>query len=281
MQRQNWEKSHEAKVDKFYGQGVEKYGEHHGGYLNFGLWEEGITNYISAAENLVKKMGGMLNLSSQSKLLDVGCGMGAQDILLHQQFGCRITAIDVTWNHVLSTHQRIQSNNFSNFITVHHGTATNLPFSDRQFSGLLSIEAPEHFNTRERFFREALRVLKPGGKMVLADYVLKRSPKNRWERGIVNIAAKWWHVPKENYETADSYKRKLEKNSFTNVQIDEVGAQTIPGYYFEQKKKECRTAVRKIRGWFAAYPGFLIDVAVYQAFQKGLIEYVLVRAEKA
>lgn len=281
MEHQHWKNNHEAEVEKFYGKGVQNYGEHHGGYLNFGLWEEGITNYISAAENLVKKMGNMLSLSPQSRLLDVGCGMGAQDIFLHQNFGCKITALDVTWKHVLSTQQRIIAHQLQESVQVHHGTATRLPFPNHHFNTILSIEAPEHFHTRKDFFREAQRILKPGGVMVLADYVLKRWPGNFWEKSVVSTAAKLWKVPRENYETVQSYQKRLEEQGFTKIHIEEVGAKTIPGYYFEQKKKETRDAVKKIRGWFAAYPGFLIDFAVYQAFQKGLIEYVIVRAEKA
>ncbi len=53
MDRIDWDKStHESAVEGFYGTGVERYGDFHKRYLNFGLWEEGITDYTQAAENL-------------------------------------------------------------------------------------------------------------------------------------------------------------------------------------------------------------------------------------
>ena len=325
-------RAHEAGVEKFYGTGVEKYGDFHGNYLNFGLWENGITDYVEAAENLVLHMGrllgldhvgsglvpdrGVIGVASESsrrrtafsaqggsafgmtgatpnggaqgptlqtspyRLLDVACGMGAQDVLLYKTFGCQIDAVDVTWKHVEHATQRVRASGLSPVVRVHHGTATKLPFADVTFTHVTSIEGPEHFNTREDFFREAYRALKPGGIMVLSDYNLHRKPRNLWEHMVVEAARILWHVPRANYDTIDSYKMKLERSGFCNVLIEEIGERVIPGYYFEQQRPETKKALRKIRGLFGLYGGLLIDYILYRAYRAGLINYILVRAEK-
>jgi len=271
---------HEAGVERFYGTGVEKYGDFHGGYLNFGLWEQGIENYVQAAEHLVTQMGKMLGLNAQSRLLDVACGMGAQDILLHRIFGCTIDALDVTWKHVELATRRVSETGVQNRVRIHHGTATKLPFDDAAFTHVMSVEGPEHFNTREDFFKEAYRVLTPGGVMVLSDYNLHRKPRTIWERLVVEAARILWHVPRANYDTIDSYKMKLERNGFRKVVIQEIGEQVIPGYYLEQQRPETKKSLRRIRGFIGRYGGALVDRAVYKAFKAGLINYILVRAEK-
>jgi len=281
--KQIWSKSsHESGVEKFYGKGVENYDNFHGGYLNFGLWERGIKEYIQAAENLVHRMGTLLGLNEQSLLLDVGCGMGAQDIYLSQNFAPQqIDAIDVTWKHIEHGKRRAREANCDDRVRFHHGTATSLPFPDHSFTHLLSIEAPEHFHTREMFLREAKRVLKPGGIIALADYSLKRAPKNLADKFIVEAARRLWNVPRENVDTAESYREKLRRTGFKDIGIQEVGALTIPGYYFEQRRPEVIREVTKIRGFIAGRLGGVIDVAVYKAFKTGLLEYILVRAESS
>jgi erythromycin 3''-O-methyltransferase len=278
-----WDKaSQEQVVEGFYGRGVENYGDFHGGYLNFGLWEPGVTDYLSAAQNMVRRMGTMLGLDADSRLLDVGCGMGAQDVYLHQTFAPRqIDALDVTWKHVQHGRRRAREAGCESSVRYHHGTATRLPFPDSTFTHVLSIEAPEHFHTREHFFREAVRVLKPGGVIAMADYSLKRQPRTLFDRFIVESARRLWNVPRENVDTAESYRAKMERSGFSNVSIEEVGALTIPGYYFEQRRPETIREITRIRGFVAGRLGGVIDVAVYKAFQTGLMEYVLVRAEKA
>src|SRR6266446_1715762 len=66
--------AHERKVENLYSGGIENYADWHNGYLNFGLWEDGITDYIKAAENLVHRLGTILDLNENSKLLDVAPG---------------------------------------------------------------------------------------------------------------------------------------------------------------------------------------------------------------
>src|SRR4030095_1575712 len=110
--RKNWgARAHERKVKHIYGGGIENYLAHHDGYLNFGLWEDGIKDYVSAAENLVRRMGTILGLNGESQLLDCACGMGTQDIFLYRTFQPKtIDAVDVTWKHVEHGLRRAREN---------------------------------------------------------------------------------------------------------------------------------------------------------------------------
>ena len=64
---------------------------------------------------------------------------------------------------------------------------------------------------------------------------------------------------------------------FEKVEIEEIGATVIPGYYCEQMRPETIRAISKIRGFALARLGLLLDIAVYRGFTMGLLEYVLVR----
>jgi microcystin synthetase protein McyJ len=281
-QRRSWSRqSHEQKVEKFYGWGVEGFGDFHGGYLNFGLWEDGVGDYLAAAENMVGRMGRLLGLDGESRLLDVGCGMGSQDLYLLANFGpLSIDALDVTWPHVEHARRRAREAGCGERLRFHHGTATNLPFHDQSFTHLVSIEAPEHFDTREDFLREAHRVLAPGGVAAFADYTLKRPPHNALERFVVEAARSLWKVPRANVITSDAYRETMARAGFANVEVEEVGALTIPGYYREQRRPETIRELTKIRGVVAGRLGWVIDVAVLKAYEMGLMEYVFVRAER-
>jgi len=84
--------------------------------------------------------------------------------------------------------------------------------------------------------------------MCLADFILKREPRNLQEKAVVEITRHLWHVPKDNYDTLESYQNKLERSGFKNIVIQERGEQTIVGYYFEQKIKETRKEHIILRG---------------------------------
>ena len=278
-ERKLWSASaHERKVENLYSGGIENYADWHNGYLNFGLWEEGIEDYIKAAENLVHRMGTLLGLNETSKLLDVAPGMGTQDVYLSQNFSpISIDGLDVTWGHIEHGRRRASEAHLEDRVRFHHGTAIELPFPDGSFTHVLSIEGPEHFDTREKFLHEARRVLQPGGVIAMADFIVKNPPRNPLEKLVAEAARKLWQVPRANVYQAAVYKQKMQEAGFEDIEILEIGASVIPGYYFEQMRPETVRAISKIRGFALARLGLLLDVAVYRGFTMGLVEYVLVR----
>ena len=278
-ERKLWRSSaHERKVENLYSGGVENFADWHNGYLNFGLWENGIADYIKAAENLVHRMGSILGLNETSKLLDVAPGMGTQDIYLLNNFAPQtIDGLDVTWKHIEHGRRRSREAGAEDRVRFHHGTAIELPFSDGSFTHVLSIEGPEHFNTREKFLHEARRVLQPGGVIAMADFIVKNPPRNPIEKLVAEAARKLWQVPRANVYSGEVYQLKMKAAGFEKVEIEEIGASVIPGYYFEQMRPETIRAISKIRGFALGRLGLLLDIAVYRGFTMGLLEYVLVR----
>ena len=269
-------------MENLYSGGVENFANWHNGYLNFGLWENGNKDYITAAENLVQRMGNILGLNETSKLLDVAPGMGTQDIYLLKNFAPQsIDGLDVTWKHIEHGRRRAREANAEDRVRFHHGTAIELPFPDASFTHVLSIEGPEHFDTREKFLHEAHRVLQPGGVIAMADFIVKNFPRGPVEKIVAEAARKLWQVPRANIYQADVYRQKMVEAGFENITIDEIGASVIPGYYFEQMKPETIKAISKIRGFALARLGLLLDVAVYRGFTMGLLEYVLVRGVRS
>ncbi len=280
--RKIWSTSaHERKVERLYAHGAENFGDFHNGYLNFGLWENGITDYVQAAENLVHRLGNLLGLSKTSKLLDVAPGMGTQDIYLFQKFApLYIEGLDITWKHIEGARRRTREAHVEDRVRYHHGTATEIPFPDKSFTHVLSIEGPVNFDTREKFFHEAHRVLQPGGIIAMADFIVKKPPRSLFEKFVAKAGRSLWKIPSANLYSADVYREKMQRAGFEKVEIQEVGASVIPGYYFEQRRPEIIREVTRIRGFVAGRLGGVIDVAAYQAFKMGLVEYVLVRAER-
>src|SRR3989338_5046223 len=128
--------THEIKVAKFYGTGIDGYHEYHNGYLNFGLWERAGITYEQAAENLIRMVGLRMRLGRNSILLDIGCGMGTQDVFLATQFRPRsIHAIDITLKHVECAEERARRANIpNNQLQFYRASGTALPFPDKYFT---------------------------------------------------------------------------------------------------------------------------------------------------
>ena len=270
--------SHEARVERFYSHGVERYGSFHDNYLNFGLWEPGCAIFVEAAEALIERVAATIALSSDSVLLDVACGMGSQDRFLMRRFGPRaIEGLDLTAKHIAIAQRR---NPYPN-VTYRVGDACALPFPDGAFTHVMAIEGIVHFNTRERFFREAHRVLAPGGRLGASDFFLGRPPRNAIEERLLRWCIAAWHVPRENASTVEAYRAALEGSGFVDVHLEVVSDRVIPGYYAEQMRPEIRRQLYAIRGWIIGRLSHVIDALMYRLYRAGLVGYLLVSAQKA
>ena len=99
-------------------------------------------------------------------VLDVGCGTGAVVELLHGEHPeVRCTGLDLTPDMIAVAQKKGLSN-----CTFVVGDAEDLPFADASFDAVLCSNSFHHYPDPAAFFAGALRVLRPGGRLILRDY---------------------------------------------------------------------------------------------------------------
>lgn len=99
-------------------------------------------------------------------VLDVGCGTGAVLELLNGEYpNKRLVGLDLTPG-MIDVARAKQLDNVR-FVV---GDAEALPFGSQSFDTVLCSNSFHHYPHPEKFFSEAARVLRPGGRLILRDY---------------------------------------------------------------------------------------------------------------
>ncbi len=101
--------------------------------------------------------------------LDVATGTGNTAFAVAELAG-QVTGLDVSPGMLAQARQRAGQEGVTN-VTFLEGEAEQLPFPDAHFDLVTSRHAPHHFRDLAGFLREARRVLKPGGRLVVADQI--------------------------------------------------------------------------------------------------------------
>ena len=154
------------------------WGEHiHLGYYTKEEMEAGYTkkDFIQAKYDFVDemmKLGGISpDTDATAKVLDVGCGVGGTSRYLAKSLGeqSQVTGITLSPNQVkraqeLAVEQGVGNADFQVM------NALEMTFPDNSFDVVWACESGEHMPDKEKYINEMMRVLKPGGKFVMATW---------------------------------------------------------------------------------------------------------------
>lgn len=101
------------------------------------------------------------------RILEVGCGPGrGLDLLSRLEQGSSFVGLDLSPKAVEFATKHCSNPERVKFV---QGDAEALPFADAEFDVVINIESSHNYPHLERFFAEAVRVLKPGGYLAHAD----------------------------------------------------------------------------------------------------------------
>ena len=104
----------------------------------------------------------------EGAVLDVGTGRGLLAIELARR-GNPVTSIDVSHDEQRIGIDNVTYEGLADRVTFLTCDARNTPFGDAAFGAIATVDALHHFDDGPGIFREMLRVLAPGGRILLAD----------------------------------------------------------------------------------------------------------------
>jgi tocopherol O-methyltransferase len=162
---------HYDELDAFY---REVWGEH----LHHGLWLTGRETPEEAARRLTDVVIREAQVEPGSRVCDVGCGYGATARTLAREHGARVTALTLSAAQ-LAYARRCARPGESISYRQEDWLANDLP--PGHFDAVLAIECVSHMADRAQFYREAYRVLRPGGRLVACVWCAAETPR-AWEQ---------------------------------------------------------------------------------------------------
>lgn len=243
------------------------------GWLNLGLWEgEGDEEEAPVAvRRLVEHLAG--RLPTGGVILDVGNGLGVQDMLIAQVARpARLVALNITESQLRTGRANLERAGAHPVA----GDATRIPLADETVDGLISVEAAFHFSSRRRFFEETARVLPPGGVLVMSDVATMRLPRRPGELVAGLSQLRVWGLKPSAVATAAQIEADVRTAGFRVVEVELVGKRVI-----EPALACVRRRLAAPRDDVPASVRLACRAAVAQVellWRRGLIDYLLLRA---
>ena len=155
-------------------------------------------DFLAAKADFVHEMvrwGGLDRLPAGTTVLDVGCGIGGSSRMLARDYGFVVTGVTISPNQVQRAQQLTPAGVSAQFQV---DDAMALSFPDASFDVVWSVEAGPHMPDKAVFAQELLRVLKPGGLLVVADWNQRddrKIPLKGWEQPVMDQLLDQWSHP--------------------------------------------------------------------------------------
>jgi len=186
--------------------------------LHYGFWEKDTKNLEEALLNTNRFLAKKAQIKPGDLVLDAGCGIGGSAIWLAKNLGANVVGITISKKQVDKAKELAIKNTVSDFVKFYALDYLKTKFADSTFDIVWAIESVCHADDKKDFLEEAYRLLKNGGRLIIADGFLKRNPRNDEERRIIKNFCEGLALP-NLASTAE----------FTNL-IEEVGFRKIKSW---------------------------------------------------
>ncbi|MER6917266.1 methyltransferase domain-containing protein [Streptomyces sp. NPDC000594] len=195
-----------------------------GDNFHFGYWDDDqdTSDLAEATDRLTRVVAERLAPRPGDRVLDLGCGVGVPALRLAALTGATVLGISYNRRQVDEASDRARAAGAQGRVRFAYADAMALPYPDASFDAVFALESFVHLD-RPRALRECVRVLRPGGRIVLTDMLLRGEIAPELRSGVEHGLAVQRLAP---FPTADYYRDLADEEGLVVEELTDLSDHT-------------------------------------------------------
>lgn len=252
--------------------------------MHFGYSDHCLQPHKATLENMDRKMADKAGIRPGDRILDAGCGQGGAALWLGMHFeDIQVEGITLVPHQVAIARKRSRKFKLSHILNFQEGDYCATDFPDESFTVVWACESLCHASDKKAFYEEAYRILKPGGRLVIADGIRKTRNLSQADETLFRKWLSGWYCPDLN--TWEEHLSQIRQAGFSRSQMEDLSDFVQPSLRKLYSKSRQALPLGKVLRLLKirdeiSHNNLLSAIRQYEAFKRGLWTYGLILAIK-
>ncbi len=188
--------------------------------VHFGYYDDQTKSHEEALHNMNRVMARRAGVTDGDLILDAGCGQGGSAVWLAEHFDVHVTGITLVPHQVIKAIKHARRRGTNGRVEFHVKDYACTDFPDESFTLVWACESLCHAFNKMDFYREAYRLLKPGGRLICAEYLRTERPLSVNGEKLLHEWLNGWSI--NDLDTIDEHKNNAEQCGFIEFSYKDI-----------------------------------------------------------
>ena len=194
--------------------------------MGYGFWEAGIHTLAEAMRRQHEEIAAALAVGPGDVVLEAGCGVGGAMLHMAGRHGASGLGITLSPKQARRGRENAAGRGLGGRAAFAVADFARSGLRDGAFTRVFACESVCHAQDKSAFLREAFRVLRPGGRILVCDGFLARAPRGPAEMRAYREWCEGWALP--DLASVEDFHAAMAGAGFRDVAFSDRTAAVLP-----------------------------------------------------